>query len=200
MAPLVGGGGSGAVHSCSDASIVVTPLQGITQRAGSDFDVIYDDGTDVVKASALAAASSTELVVLVVGTTSGEGTDRPSLQLPQEQDALVTAVASASKKAGAKGAGVVVVCMSPGAVLLPWASQIDALLLMLMPGAEVGHALADLLWGDVSPVGRLPLTVSAMKRTSTCTSDLYSILYSSVHLWYFIISLCITVCIRCAPF
>jgi len=98
-------------------------------------------------------AAEADLVVVVVGDSSREGRDRPTLALPGSQDALVRAVAAAA------GSRTVVACISPGAVLLPWAEEVSALLLLLMPGLEVGSALADLLWGEVNPSGRLPVTM-----------------------------------------
>ena len=74
------------------------------------------------------------------------------MSFPYQQDALVTAVANAAK------GKTVVVAFTPGAALMPWAKDVSAVLTMLMPGLEVGNALADVLTGTVNPTGRLPLT------------------------------------------
>jgi len=149
-APIVGGGGSGQV----DPPYVITALDGIRQRAAQlaiGANVTYDDGSDVARAAALAATS--EVTVLVVGCTSSEGADRPSLSLPSGQDELVEAVAAAAP------GKVVVVLAVPGAILTPWADKVDAILLTWMAGQEAGHALADVLFGEMDPGGRLPLSL-----------------------------------------
>lgn len=146
--PTVHGDGSGAVFP----TYVVSPLRAIQERAAlGGGTVVYDDGSDEQRAASVAAEA--DLVVVVVGGSSREGSDRPTLALPGSQDALVRAVAAAA------GGRTVVACISPGAVLLPWAQDVSALLLMLMPGLEVGNALADVLWGEVNPSGRLPVTM-----------------------------------------
>ena len=58
----------------------------------------------------------------------------------------------------------VVVVVTPGAVLTPWADKAGAVMLMFMPGQEEGNALADLLWGDVNPSGKLPCVVASRMR------------------------------------
>lgn len=52
----------------------------------------------------------------------------------------------------------VVVAATPGALLTPWAKDIKALLVNFMPGQEGGNAIADVIFGDVNPSGKLPLT------------------------------------------
>jgi hypothetical protein len=74
------------------------------------------------------------------------------LSLPAEEDALITAVAEVSSN-------VVVVVTHPGAILLPWADRVAAILCMTVPGQEAGNAAADILFGSVSPSGRLPITL-----------------------------------------
>lgn len=146
--PTVHGWGSGAVLP----TYVVSPLRAIRERAVlCGCTVVYDDGADERRAASVAAEA--DIVVVVVGDSSHEGLDRPTLALPGSQDALVRAVAAAA------GSRTVVACISPGAVLLPWDEEVSALLLMLMPGLEVGNALADVLWGEVNPSGRLPVTM-----------------------------------------
>ncbi|MEU6390832.1 glycoside hydrolase family 3 C-terminal domain-containing protein [Streptomyces sp. NPDC046939] len=105
-------------------------------------------------AQAVAAARSADAAIVVVGTTDGsesEGHDRTGLALPGRQDDLVRAVAAANPR-------TVVVVNSGGPVELPWRHEVGAVLLTWLPGQEAGGALADVLFGDVEPGGRLPTT------------------------------------------
>lgn len=104
-------------------------------------------------AVALAAAADVAIVVVGTGPTLDcEGQDRPDLHLPGEQDAMVAAVAAAQPNT--------VVCVNAGSpVAMDWADAVPAILQCWLPGEEWGHALADVLLGDVEPGGRLPTTL-----------------------------------------
>ncbi|MEV0095860.1 glycoside hydrolase family 3 C-terminal domain-containing protein [Streptomyces sp. NPDC050738] len=108
-------------------------------------------------AEAVAAARDADAVVVVVGTTEGsesEGYDRTSLALPGHQDALVAAVAAANPR-------TVAVVNAGGPVELPWREETGAVLLTWFPGQEAGAGLADVLFGEAEPGGRLPTTWGA---------------------------------------
>jgi beta-glucosidase len=103
-------------------------------------------------ARAEAAARAADVAVVVVGTTEkveSEGFDRRSLALPGDQDALVRAVAAANPR-------TVVVVGAGSPVLMPWRDRVGAVLLSWFGGQELGHAVADVLLGNVEPGGRLP--------------------------------------------
>jgi beta-glucosidase len=104
--------------------------------------------------AAVAAAKAADAAVVVVGEISSEGSDRASLALPGTQDALVDAVVKANPN-------TVVVLNTGGPVLMPWIGDARAVLEMWYPGEEDGNALGDLLFGDASPGGRLPVTFPA---------------------------------------
>jgi len=100
----------------------------------------------------VALAQSVDVAICVMATSSGEGSDRPNLQLPGDQTALCTAVGKANAK-------TIAVVINPGAVLTPpWDSSVAAILAMFMPGQEEGNALADVIFGAVNPSGKLPVT------------------------------------------
>lgn len=102
-------------------------------------------------AAATAAARDADVAVVVVGLTpeqETEGSDKTTLSLPGEQDALVRAVAAAATR-------TVVVVNSATPVLMPWADEVDAILVVGLPGQEGGHAVADALLGVREPAGRL---------------------------------------------
>jgi len=144
---IYGGGGSGEVA----ASYSVSPLEALSAYAvaqGGNFT--FSEGVDDV-ASAVAAAQAADVALVFVGTTSGEGADRPNLALPSEQDTLVRAVAGAQPHT--------VVCVaSPGAVLLHRSKDVAAILATFMPGQQAGPAITSILYGEVNPSGKLPLT------------------------------------------
>lgn len=145
------GGGSGEVEPFENHSL----LDGITDRAGGDVTVTYDDGTDHARAAA--AAKAADLAIVVAKDQYGEGSDRNclSLQCPNvngNQDALIEAVAASQSQ-------TVVVLESGGADLMPWRSKVAALVQAWYPGAHGGPALARVLFGDVDPGGRLPITL-----------------------------------------
>jgi beta-glucosidase len=99
------------------------------------------------------AAEAADVAVVVVRDVATEGADR-SLALPDTQDHLVTAVAAVADR-------TVVVLNTAGPVEMPWLDAVDAVLATWYPGQADGAALADVLYGDADPGGRLPVTVAA---------------------------------------
>ena len=118
---------------------------------GGDTCVYYDDGTDVERAAKLAATA--DVAIVFVATSSSEGGDRGSLSFDDGADDLVAKIATSGV------AKSVVTAVSPGAALTPWRDSVDAITLGFMPGQEYGDALADVLFGDVNPSAKLPLTL-----------------------------------------
>jgi beta-glucosidase len=114
-----------------------------------------DDETMLTEA--VAAASNADAAVVVVGSaelTESEGFDRASLTLPGRQDELVSRVAAANPR-------TIVVVNSGMPVLMPWANDVAAIIQAWLPGQAMGAALADVLFGDAEPGGRLPVTLPA---------------------------------------
>ena len=102
-------------------------------------------------ATAVEAVRAADVAVVVVGLTEEQETeavDKHTLALPGEQDALVSAVAAAARR-------TVVVVNAATPVLMPWADEVDAILVAGLPGQEGGHAIADALLGVREPAGRL---------------------------------------------
>lgn len=105
-------------------------------------------------AAAVRAAREADVAVVVASTLEGEAADLHSLQLPQDQDRLIRAVSRANPN-------TVVVLSTGGPVLTPWLDQVDGVLEAWFPGEEQGRAVADVLYGDVNPGGKLPVTFPA---------------------------------------
>jgi beta-glucosidase len=103
---------------------------------------------------AVKAAKASEVAVVFAGDQETEGIDRPDLSLPGFQDQLIQAVARANPR-------TVVVLDTGGPVLMPWLSQVPAVVEAWYPGEEDGNAIAAVLFGDVNPAGKLPITFPA---------------------------------------
>jgi beta-glucosidase len=157
---------------------VVTPLEGL-QRYLGEGAILTTDEADL--AAARAAAKEADATIVVVGYTAKEegefvpgdislgqdggqpkddgpqgaiGGDRDSLELPLAQVALIKAAADSGKP-------VIVVIVAGSAVIVEtWLGQANAILQTFYSGMEGGTALAKLLFGEVSPSGKLPFTVA----------------------------------------
>ena len=126
------------------------PLKAIAARAAGA-QVAFNDGADPVSAAALAKAS--DVVVVFATQWSSEGMDIAA-RLDGEQDALIAAVAAANPK-------TVVVLETAGPVTMPWRDKAGAILEAWFPGARGGQAIAKVLFGEVNPQGRLPVSFPA---------------------------------------
>ncbi len=125
-----------------------SPLSAIRAEA-PQARVRFDDGSDAAQAAALARSS--DIAVVFVQQWLREGSDAPDLSLPGDQDALIAAVAAANPH-------TVVVLETGDPVVMPWLSQVGAVLEAWYPGQSGAKALARILFGKVNPSGRLPIT------------------------------------------
>jgi beta-glucosidase len=141
---FTGGGGSSRVAPL----YIVDPLDGIRRRIGDKVSVTFADGSDPAQAATLASAANIALVM--VGDINSEGRDH-QLSLEGNQDKLVEAVAAANPR-------TIVVLKSGAPVLMPWVHQVPAILEAWYPGEEDGNAVAAVLFGEVNPSGKLPIT------------------------------------------
>ena len=107
---------------------------------------------DIAEAARIAGEAETALVFVGrSGEWDTEGSDLDGITLPGRQDELVEAVLAANPN-------TVVVLQTGGPVEMPWAGQAPAILQAWYPGQEAGNAIADMLFGDSEPGGRLPQT------------------------------------------
>ena len=110
--------------------------------------VEYSDGTNLDSAAAL--AKSSDVAIVFAHQPASEGNDL-SLSLPGGQDNLINAVAAANSH-------TIVVLETGGAVAMPWIRQVSAVLEAWFPGIRGGEAIANILFGDVNPSAKLPIT------------------------------------------
>ncbi|GAB3975667.1 glycoside hydrolase family 3 C-terminal domain-containing protein [Actinoallomurus acanthiterrae] len=144
-AARTGGGGSSQVLPL----YTVDPVTGIKNRLPSGSTVSYSDGSDVTAAATL--ARSADVAIVMVGDDEKEGQDRTGLSLSGDQDRLVAGVAAANPH-------TVVVVKSGAPVLMPWLDKVPAVVEAWYPGEEDGNAVSAVLFGDVNPSGKLPVT------------------------------------------
>ncbi|WP_446743410.1 beta-glucosidase [Silvibacterium acidisoli] len=141
---MVGGGGSSYVNPL----YTVRPEDGIYSHLESQAHLEVLDGSDID--AAVKAARRAKVAIVMVGDDEGEDHDH-ALALPGNEDALIRAVAAANPH-------TIVVVKSGSAVLMPWLDQVPAVLEAWYPGEEDGNAVADVLFGQSDPGGRLPIS------------------------------------------
>jgi beta-glucosidase len=152
----------GSWHAMGQPQDVVTVLEGVRRRAGPAATVTYAQGSTITGqerdgfAQAVEAARGADVAIVVVGELeyeTGEAASRASIDLPGVQQALIEAV-------HATGTPVVAVIMSGRPLAIPWlAEHVPAILQAWHPGVQGGNAVADVLWGDVNPSAKLPVSL-----------------------------------------
>ena len=148
-------------------SVAISPLQGLKDRAMPGTEIVTAKGATLAGAAnapaadlpdAIALARDADVAIVFVGsdrTIEQENHDRRTLGLVGNQEALVKAVAAANPR-------TIVVQINAGPLTVPWLKDnVPAMLEAWWPGEEGGHAIADVLFGDANPAGRLPHTVYA---------------------------------------
>ena len=167
-AAAAGGGGSSRVSP----TYTITPLQGLQNalaEAGSsatvNLVVVTNNNSNL--ADAVAAAKAADVTIVMAGVITSEGSDRPSLNLPNSQDDLIAAVAAASPR-------TVLVLKDGDPVLMPWVDSVPAILEAWNPGQEDGNVVGRLLLGLANPSGKLPVSYpKQVSDTPTSTPDRY---------------------------
>jgi beta-glucosidase len=146
---------------------VITVLEGIRTVASPDTKILYARGCDNLDKDssgceeAVRIANQADIIVLVLGDrsglepscTTGETRDSADLRLPGVQEDLARVVLATGKP-------VVVVLVNGRPYAMPWlAEQANAILEAWLPGEEGGRAIAEMLFGDANPGGKLPITI-----------------------------------------
>lgn len=169
------GGGSSSLK----AAYEITPLQGLRNRLGKEYEISYARGyvgdttgeyngvrtnqdlrdfrsKEELLADAVKTAKDADLVLFFGGLNKAphndsEDSDRTTMDLPYGQNELIEALAKANKN-------LVVVNISGTGVAMPWVNKVPAIVQAWYLGNETGNTLADILSGDVNPSGKLPYT------------------------------------------
>lgn len=123
------------------------------------------DEEEKMLAMAVDAAKQSEVAIVFAGEQMGEGHDKIFLGLPGDQDRLIEAVAKANPR-------TIVVLHTSNPVSMPWLNQVAAVIEAWYPGQEAGSSIASLLFGDVDPSGRLPVTFPADAQQGPATNFL----------------------------
>lgn len=152
----------GSWHCQGDKTQVTTVLEGIKAAVSKDTRVIYDPGVGLEEdapssaiSKAVDAAKQAQVALVVVGETeemSGESNSRSNIGLPGRQEEMVKAIQQA-------GVPVVVVLMNGRPLTIPWiAENVPAVLETWFLGNQQGPAVANVLFGDFNPSGKLVAT------------------------------------------
>ncbi len=172
------GGGSSSLKVQRE----ISPLEGLRERYAGVAEVVYERGyvgditgeyngvvtgqnlresrsAEQLIEDAVNQAKTADYVIFVGGLNKAknqdcEDSDRKGLGLPYGQDKVIEALAAVNSK-------LVVVNISGNAVAMPWVSKAPAIVQAWYIGSEAGHAIADVLSGDINPSGKLPFTFPA---------------------------------------
>lgn len=125
-----------------------SPLREIRAKVPGT-EVRFSDGAYL--AATAVAARQADAVIVFATQWMVEDEDVPDISLPNGQDALIAAVAKANPH-------TIVVLETGGPVSMPWLNDVAGVLEAWYPGAKGGEAIADVLFGDADPSGRLPIT------------------------------------------
>jgi beta-glucosidase len=153
---MISGGGSAQVDPqgasapewLSHVWFPTSPLKAIRAKAPTA-EVKFDSGEN--PASAATLARSSDVAVVFAHQWMSESMDLPNLSLPDNQDGLISAVAAANPK-------TIVVLETGTAVTMPWIDKVNGVLEAWYGGSKGADAVANVLFGDVNPSAKLPLT------------------------------------------
>ena len=141
--------GKGNTHWQDHIWFPTSPLKSIRAKAPGA-KVQFDSGSDPAAAAAL--AKSADVAIVFAYQWESEGMDLDSLSLPEHQDELIAQVATANPH-------TIVVIESGGPVTMPWVDQVSGILEAWYAGSRGAEAVANVIFGDVNPSAKLPITL-----------------------------------------
>ena len=152
---MISGGGSAQVdppgpprHWQEHVWFPTSPLKAVAAKVPGA-KVQFDSGADPASAAALAKKS--DVAIVFSNQWESEGMDLPNLSLPDNQDELIAQVAAANPR-------TIVVLETGTAVTMPWADKVGGILEAWYAGSKGADAVASILFGDVNPTAKLPMT------------------------------------------
>jgi beta-glucosidase len=153
---MISGGGSAQVDPPGEAPSQwlehvwwpTSPMKAISAKV-PPVPIKFDSGKDPEAAAAL--AKTCDVAIVFVQQWTSEGMDLANLSLPNKQDALIAAVAAANPH-------TIVVLETGTAVTMPWLAQVSGVVEAWYSGAKGADAVADVLFGDINPAAKLPMT------------------------------------------
>ena len=175
--PRFQGAGSSKVNSPADNILEALQEKGCTVRYCQGYHLAIEETDPILYEEALFHARQADQILFVGGLPEGkesEGYDRRDLDLPQCQNELLKALTNMRKDIA-----VVLQCGSP--VVMPWAENVEGILLMYLSGCMGGHAAADLLLGDRNPSGKLAETFPLKLSDTPCYAWYHDDLYRSYY-------------------
>jgi beta-glucosidase len=153
---MISGGGSAQVDPPGSVAPVwkshvwfpTSPLKAVAAKAPG-LSVKFASGADPAAAATLAKQS--DVAIVFVHQWTSEDFDLPNLSLPENQDAMIDQIASANPR-------TIVVIESGSAVTMPWIDKVSGVLEAWYAGSKGADAVANILFGDVNPSAKLPMT------------------------------------------
>jgi beta-glucosidase len=159
---------AGEPHALRVDYVADDPEIGVGIDLGGDVALGWEPPTGTVPPAvrdAAALAARSDVAIVVVRDYESEGRDRPDLSLPNGQDQLIREVVAANPR-------TVLVLATGQPVAMPWLESVTAIVQAWYPGQEQGEVIARLLFGDVTPSGKLPVTFPrTLAETPAAASD-----------------------------
>jgi beta-glucosidase len=140
--------GKGNTHWQDHVWFPTSPLKSIRAKAPSA-TVQFDSGSNADAAATL--AKNSDVAIVYAYQWESEGMDLDSLSLPDHQDELIAKVAAANPH-------TIIVLETGTAVTMPWSGQVSAILEAWYAGSKGANAIANIIFGDVNPSAKLPMT------------------------------------------
>jgi beta-glucosidase len=140
--------GKGNTHWQDRVWFPTSPLKTIRAKA-PNANVQFNSGSDASAAAAL--AKNSDVAIIFAHQWESEGMDLDSMSLPDDQDELIAKVAAANPR-------IVVVLETGTAVTMPWADKVGGIVEAWFAGSRGAEAVANILFGDVNPSAKLPMT------------------------------------------
>ncbi|MBD5315826.1 MAG: glycosyl hydrolase [Bacteroides sp.] len=137
-----------------------------------------DRSAEQLIADAVKAAKEADMVIFIGGLNkadhqNAEATDRESFALPYNQDRVIEALYEANPR-------LVVMNLTGNAYSMPWVNKVPAIVQGWYIGSEAGNAIADVLFGDVNPSGKLPMTFAKELKDYAAHAEADSTMYPGV--------------------